>query len=132
VLGVNYRCVNCRFSFSSGWSHHAGGQFLVCTACGGHYVLGGGRSCWGAKSGEHLQLLAGGEEDLIPTGVSVVVGVPPLDAATKWDGVSLLEFDPVACPGCGALGTLAQLLEDGARCPGCREGIVKRAGTCIY
>jgi hypothetical protein len=104
----------------------------VCTACGEHYVLGGGRSCWGAKSGERLQLLASVEEDIVPTGVSVVVGVPTPDPKSRWNGVSLLKFDPVDCPGCGARGALAQALEVGARCPGCGTGIVKRAGTCIY
>jgi hypothetical protein len=77
-------------------------------------------------------LLAGGEEDLVATGVSAVVGVPAPEPAAKWDGVSLLHFDPLACPGCGARGTLAQSLDEGARCPGSRAGLVKRAGTCIY
>ena len=54
--GEVFRCTSCDFDFSSGWSHHAGGQFLVCRECGTHYVLGGGESCWSARAGEHLQL----------------------------------------------------------------------------
>src|SRR4051812_17366438 len=84
VFGNVYRCTKCRFSFSSGWSHHEGGQLLVCKTCGKHYVLGGGQSCWGAKDGERLQLLAGNEEEQVPTGVSVAVSVTKPDPKKKW------------------------------------------------
>jgi DNA-directed RNA polymerase subunit RPC12/RpoP len=132
VFGKVYQCTKCRFSFSSGWSHHQGGQLLVCKACGKHYVLGGGISCWGAKDGECLQLLTGNEEDQVPTGVNVAVNVPKPDPTKKWDGVSLLAFADILCPSCGGKNPLVQSLEEGSPCPACGTGLVKKDGTCIY
>lgn len=132
MFGNVYRCTKCRFSFSSGWSHHEGGQLLVCRACGTHYVLGGGKSCWGAKNGERLQLLAGNEEEQLPTGASALVSVPKPHLAKKWDGVSLLQFDDIPCPGCGGKNVLVQSLEEQSPCPACGTGVVEKEGTCIY
>ncbi len=133
MFGNEFRCTHCQFEFSSGWSHHAGGQLLVCKVCGKHYVLGGGQSCWGAKNGEQLQLFAANEEgDRVPTGVIVVVSVPRPDPAEKWDGVSLLQFDDIPCPGCGGRNVLVQSLEEESPCPACGKGVVKKEGTCIY
>jgi hypothetical protein len=132
MFGNEYRCTKCRFSFSSGWSHHEGGQLLVCKACGKRYVLGGGQSCWGAKNGECLQLLTGNEEEQVPTGVSAVVSVPKPDPAKQWDGVSLLQFEDIPCPGCGGTNFLVQSLEEQSPCPACGTGVVKKDGTCIY
>jgi ribosomal protein S27E/DNA-directed RNA polymerase subunit RPC12/RpoP len=132
VFGNVYRCTKCRFSFSSGWSHHEGGQLLVCTACSKHYVLGGGQSCWGAKNGECLQLLTGNKEGQVPTGVNVVVNVSKPDSAKKWDGVFLLQFEDIPCPGCGGRNVIVQSLEEESPCPACGRGVVKKDGTCIY
>jgi hypothetical protein len=132
VFGNEYRCTKCRFEFSSGWSHHAGGQLLVCKACAKHYVLGGGQSCWGAKDGEWLQLLTGNDNDQDSTGVRVAVSVPKPDDMNKWDGVFLLEFEDIPCPSCGGKNALVQTLEEESPCPACRTGLVKKEGTCIY
>ena len=132
MFGNSYRCTKCRFSFSSGWSHHEGGQLLVCKDCGKHYVLGNGQSCWGAKDGERLQLLIGNEEGQVPIGVSATVHVPKPDPTKKWDGVSLLHFEDMPCPSCGGENTLVQSLEEESPCPACKIGSVKKDGTCIY
>jgi hypothetical protein len=132
MFGNVFRCTNCPFEFCSGWSHHASGQFLVCKACGRHFVLSGGQSCWGAISGELLQLSAATEEGDSPTGVIVKVSVPKLDAAEEWNGVSVLQFDDVPCPNCGGTDVLVQSLDDESPCPACRTGLVKEEGTCIY
>ena len=132
MFGNVYRCSKCRVSFSSGWSHHEGGQLLVCKACAEHYVLGGGQSCWGAKNGERLQLLSGNEEEQTPTGFSVVVSVARPDPGKRWDGVALLVFDDLPCPNCQRVNVLVQELEEGSPCPSCGAGVVKAEGTCIY
>jgi hypothetical protein len=75
-----------------GWSHHEGGQLLVCKACGMLYVLGGGQSRWGAKNGERLQLWSGNEEEQIPTGMSAMVTVPRPDP-TKKSSIQRFHFD---------------------------------------
>lgn len=132
MFGNDYECSNCRFSFSSGWSHHAGGQFLICKACGTHYLLGNGQSCWGVKDGERLQLLMGCEDKHVPTGLTAVVRRPKPEASTQRDGVSLLQFDDIPCPNCGGNNVLVQSLEVESACPACGTGFVKMAGTCIY
>ena len=132
MFGNVYQCSKCRFSFSSGWSHHEGGQLLVCNSCGEHYVLGGGRSCWGAQNGERLQLLTDHEERQVPTGESAVVTVPKPDPTKQWDGVSRLQFDDLPCQRCGGKNTLVQALDEQSSCPACGTGLVKKEGTCIY
>lgn len=132
MFGNVYRCTKCPFSFSSGWSHHEGGQLLICSSCAKHYVLGGGQSCWGAKDGERLQLLTDNEDDQVPTGVSVAVSVREPDPAKEWDGVYSLQFEDIPCLGCGGNNVLVKALEEGSPCPACGSGLVKKEGKCIY
>jgi Zn finger protein HypA/HybF involved in hydrogenase expression len=131
MFGRVYRCSNCPFDFSTGWSHHAGGQLLICPVCGEHYILGAGRSYWGAKDGEQLQLLRGTENKDIPTGVSVTVENVRPGEDEEWDGVSFLRFEDIRCTAC-AESALVQDLSEGASCPSCHTGVIRTEGTCIY
>jgi hypothetical protein len=76
--------------------------------------------------------LTGNEEEQVPTGVSVVVSVRKPDPVEKWDGVSLLQFEDIPCPGCGGRNVLVQSLEEESPCPDCGTGVVNKDGTCIY
>ena len=131
MFGRNYGCSNCPFDFSTGWSHHAGGQFLICPACGEQYILGAGQSCWGAKDGETLQLLHGTENKDTPTGVTVTVENIQPGEQEDWEGGSFLRFADLRCTVC-LEGVLVQDLSEGSPCPLCRTGTVRAAGTCIY
>jgi len=131
MLGRVYRCSNCPFDFSTGWSHHAGGQLLVCPVCGEHYILSAGQSCWGAKDGEQLQLMRSTEYKDIATGVSVTVENVRPSEQEDWDGVSFLRFEDIRCAACEG-SVLVQDLSEGVICPLCRTGTIRAQGTCIY
>ena len=130
VFGHTYRCTRCEFVFCSGWSHHEGGQLLVGRACAAHFVLGGGKSCWGTEDGELLQLLAE-HGDGPATGIQVRVRDAEPSPDEQWDGVSRLVFDDVPCPRCGRA-ALTQSLKLGEECPECHVGRIEGGGTCIY
>jgi hypothetical protein len=132
MFGRVYRCTSCDFDFSSGWSHHAGGQLLVCCDCGTHFVLGGGRSCWGARTGEDLQLFQRDGERDIPIGMRVVIRVRAVPGGESWDGISYLDLPDLACPHCDRPGALVQSLQEHQPCPACHRGTVVVAGSCIY
>ncbi len=132
MFGNVYHCTKCKFSFLSGWSHHEGGQFLVCAACGTRYILGGGQSCWGAQNGERLQLFTRAKEDDVPTGITVVVSQLRGDSAEDWDGVSMLQFDDIPCPSCRGSNILTQSPEEDTPCPASGTGVLKKEGRCIY
>jgi uncharacterized protein YbaR (Trm112 family) len=134
VHGKVFRCTSCDFDFSSGWSHHAGGQFLVCRECGTLYVLGGGDSCWRARTGEHLELrfLPGEAEGDVATGPRVMVRVRAVPDGQEWDGVSYLDLPELACPRCNRPDALVQSLEEDLPCPACHRGTTVVLGTCIY
>lgn len=134
VHGKVFGCTSCDFDFSSGWSHHAGGQFLVCRECGTHYVLGGGESCWSARAGEHLQLqfLPCDAEGDVATGTQVTVRVRAVPDDEEWDGVSYLDFPELSCPRCNRADALVQSLEVNQPCPACHRGTIVVSGTCIY
>lgn len=141
MFGRVYRCsrssrswwqwFRCNFDFSSGWSHHDGGQSLVCRACATHFVLGGGQSCWGPERGERLQLFVG-RGNRSPTGNHVVVDFAISKMVEQEDGVWVLVFDDIPCPKCGKAGVLTQSLRAGERCPKCRSGHIRDEGKCIY
>src|SRR5262249_42887789 len=111
--------------------HHAGGQLLVCPACGERYILGAGQSCWGVKDGEQLQLLRGTENKDVPSGIRVTVENVRPAPREDWDGVSFLRFEDVRCPACGE-SIVVQDLSEGVPCPLCRTGTIRALGTCIY
>jgi hypothetical protein len=124
MFGHIYRCSKCPFSFNSGWSHHEGGQLLICKACGQDYVLGRGQSCWGTKEGERLQLMTRNEETRTPTGINTVVKVVQPEPGNKSDGVSVLQLDKIPCPKCKCENSLVQTLEQQSPCPICKTGVV--------
>jgi hypothetical protein len=132
MLGNVFRCSSCDFELSSGWSHHAGGQLLVCRDCGEHYVLGDGQSCWGVRPGEQLHLLKAEGEEVVRAGVSVPAQVRPVPARETWDGVTYLDFPDLPCPRCGGPDALVQTLEEWQPCPACTRGAIVNAGSCIY
>jgi hypothetical protein len=106
----------------------------VCDGCGTRYVLGGGESCWSARTGEPLQLqfLPRDAEGDVATGTRVMVCVRAIPDDEDWDGVSYLDFPELACPRCTRSGVLVQLLEESQPCPACHRGIIVDSGTCIY
>jgi len=131
MLGRTYHCSNCEFDHQSGWSHHAGGQFLSCQTCGSSFVLRG-ESPWAPREGEilHLQQL---DDVAQRTTISRRVRIEmPNTADGDWDGVLVLQFEPIDCPCCLAIGSLVQSYEDGAQCPKCREARMFDTGSCIY
>ena len=132
MLGKIYHCSMCDFEFNSGWSHHAGGQFVFCVDCGADFVLGGGRSNWGVIDGEMLNLLKSGGEEMGPTGIATAVRNRKPAPHEEWDGVSFVEYDEMICPACDAIGAIEQRLSSGARCPKCHDGKIEMAGWCIY
>lgn len=131
MFGRVYHCNQCDFEFASGWSHHEGGQLLVCRACAAHFVLGGGESCWGAGDDEVLQLFAE-HGDGSPTGIRLRIRDAEPSPGETWEGVSRLAFDDVACPACGRAASLTQSLGAGEECPGCHAGQIEDRGRCIY
>lgn len=132
MLGHNFKCDRCDFEFCSGWSHRAGGQLLVCPSCGSQYILGGGQSEWGPCEGETLRLFTGGLHAVIPTDISTAIHILPAPDDEEWDGVVRLDVDGLCCPQCSARETLTQEFDKDQRCPACREGKIKRHGSCIY
>ena len=135
MFGITYHCDQCDFEFCSGWSHHASGQFMVCSNCGCDYVLAGGESCWGTHAGERLQLFAIDGENDVPTGCFTTVREKSMDElanAQAADGVSRLELDPLQCPNCKMTNTMLQWFNNGDQCPRCRAGHIRQRGSCIY
>lgn len=132
MFGEVFHCTECEFNFCSGWSHHTGGQHLVCQFCGDLFSLGGGESCWGAKPGELLQLFALVGEDDVPVGVTVEAKLRKTAPGEKWDGIAYLEVPELACPHCKHTNGLVQTLPSSLQCPKCKSGTVVGGGSCIY
>ena len=130
-MGKQYRCTKCDLEFCSGWSHHAGGQFLICCDCGSDFVLGGGASSFGAVENESLQLFHFEPRSLIPN-LTVVVKSDVTNVADDWDGLCQLKFDDFPCPNCNRSNSIAQSLDGITECPKCRDGHVVPDGSCIY
>ena len=130
MLGYSFGCNNCDFEFCSGWSHHVGGQFLVCSKCATQYILGGGSSCWGPRDGETLELLGQTSAGVGPTGIRAIAHTSKTDCA--WNGVVKLRLDAVECPTCHSLNSLVQSFEKNAPCPSCKSGTINKDGSCIY
>ena len=132
MMGHNYKCDQCDFEFCSGWSHHAGGQFLVCPSCAAQYILGDGQSEWGPRDGETLRLLELGLEIDEPTEVTTAIHVLPMASDEDWDGVVRLEVGNLFCPKCDEHEKLIQEFDEDQSCPACHKGKVERRGSCIY
>ena len=132
MMGHNYKCSRCDFEFCSGWSHHAGGQFLVCPSCAAQYILGDGKSEWGPREAEALQLIELGLEADHPTGMATVIHIRPMPDGREWDGVVRLLIDDLRCPKCAAHDKLLQEFGELATCPKCHAGKIERHGSCIY
>ena len=131
MLGREYHCSDCDFEFLSGWSHHVGGQFLVCRTCARCFVLGGGTSCWGPTDGEYLRLVGEDGKQPVSGGPVRVSTIRPSGGETD-DGISRLGFGPVRCPTCGSDDAITQTLEAGDWCPKCRHGHIEDGSTCVY
>ncbi len=129
MMGKHYTCSACNFDFASGWSHHAGGQFIACSKCGAQFVLGNGESQWGAKDNETLSLRRLLTDEHIDT--AVVVKNATIADDEEWDGVSFLQFNEFTCPDCNAAG-IVQAFDDDSLCPACKNGRINQGGSCIY
>ena len=139
MFGEVFTCPSCEFEFCTGWSHHAGGQFLICRECATRYLAGEGVSPWGAKCGAQLKLLRyvyvkrrrGWEYQ--DTGIVLTVGERNLSEEASvflyFDGENLSHL---SCPACSKAGSLVGTLNVGDRCPRCRAGIFGEPDTCIY
>ena len=131
MFGEEFRCTKCDFEFCSGWSHHTGGQHLVCRHCGEQFFLGGGESRWQPRSGELLQLFPQNGEGSIPVGSKIEVRLPDAAPGEK-DGVAYLEIPALKCPRCNNTDALVQRLQENILCPTCNLGTIIRCGSCIY
>lgn len=107
MMGHGYECTGCDFEFCSGWSHHAGGQLLVCPSCATHYVLGDGASVWDPREGEILQLIDCDADDNKRTGTTCMVHMQPQADNEEWDGVFACSLR-LRCPRCAAHERLIQ------------------------
>lgn len=132
MMGHNYECDSCDFEFCSGWSHHAGGQFLVCPSCASQYILGDGQSEWGPRDGEKLRLIELCVDTYQPTQMSSVIHILPRADEEEWDGVVRLDVGDLRCPKCEPHEKLIQEFNENAECPQCHDGKIERHGSCIY
>ena len=123
MFGEVFHCSACDFEFTSGWSHHAGGQFLVCRDCGTHFLAGGGSSCWGPQPDERLQLFQYRYVKRLKRSVLEPTAVFRLPSD---------PLEPLACPACHHRGRLTDILVAGESCPGCHAGVIEHRGGCIY
>ena len=132
MMGNTYGCGNCEFEFCSGWSHHAGGQFLVCPSCASQYILGHGQSEWGPSEGETLRLVELGVDLDYPTAIASVIHILPMVDNEEWDGVVRLDVGDLRCPKCEEHEKLIQEFNELAGCPQCHVGKIELQGSCIY
>lgn len=132
MFGHVYRCDRCPFDFSSGWSHHVGGQLLCCPQCGGDFTLGKGQKAWEPVSGEMLELIQRTDQGRVPTGITREIQPSSKDLDDESAGFYHLEFEPIVCPACDANTVLVQELAEGMPCPSCQAGIISTDGSCIY
>mgnify|MGYP007046955198 CR=1 FL=1 len=132
MMGHSYSCDRCDFEFCSGWSHHAGGLFVVCPSCAAQFTLGDGQSEWGPREGETLRLMALGPDGEEPTEIRAVIHILPRENDEEWDLVVRLNFGNVPCPQCDTDEKLIQEFDAGQSCPQCHEGKIERTGSCIY
>jgi len=131
MQGNEYACSDCDFEFCSGWSHHAGGQFIVCRCCGTKFILGGGNSCWGSQVDETLQVIrCDGSNQFLGIEVRVMNKsfMDPDDEAL----VPYLRFDDIPCPDCKENNEIVQKFNPDDPCPRCPTGKINITGTCIY
>ena len=124
MFGEVFNCSVCDFQFNTGWSHHVGGQFLICRDCVTRFVIGGGSSCWGPVPGERLQLFQECYKKrpkkrniLVPTGIFLLPSDP---------------LEPLACPACHRVGSMTTKLMAGECCPKCRKAAIVSGGECEY
>jgi hypothetical protein len=132
MFGNTFKCSDCDFEWCSGWSHHAGGQFLICRTCGTQILAGGGASCWRPKAGEQLQLFCWLDDKLQPSGVFVSA---PATVPISEDGVFMFtdSLPDLTCPHCHATKTVTDHLQAGETCPKCKRGSVQKSpGVCTY
>jgi hypothetical protein len=139
MFGQVFTCSACDFEFCSGWSHHAGGQLLVCRNCAAHYLAAEGASIWGPTEGERLQLFRfhyvkrRKRHERRPTGVYLEVATPGSSDAPqgcfRCVGKSLRG---VVCESCGDKGSIVEALHAGDPCPECKTGKINEPSECIY
>src|ERR1041385_9085997 len=126
MFGRNFGCSKCNFEWGTGWSHHVGGQFLICRSCGTPILAGRGTCCWGPKSGERLELFCYLGEEWQPSGIFVTV--PPDGRATEDSMLPDVVREGIACPHCHATSAVTDTLLAGQPCPKCKRGIVEERG----
>src|SRR6185437_737834 len=130
MFGRHFGCSVCDFDWAMGWSHHVGGQFLICRSCGTYILASDGKSCWGAKNGERLRLFCGSADGWQPLEIFITVPKVRLE-----NGISLFGNavdGGIDCPQCGAKGAVTDTLQEGEPCPQCKCGLVEERGSCIY
>jgi len=139
MLGEIFRCSDCTFEFASGWSHHSGGQHLVCRVCGEEFIAKDGASIWGPQAGEELTLYHNRYRKRIKryqlkkTQLTITATDENSDDAPA--GCFYCLTSPllsISCPVCDQLGSIVEKLENGSRCPKCNDGVISLDGDCIY
>jgi hypothetical protein len=130
MFGQNFGCSTCDFEWLSGWSHHIGGQFLLCRSCCTPLLAGGGKSNWSPKPGEQLELFYGLKESWHPSGMFITV--PATGVPANAFQFSVLVQQGIPCPTCHATSAVTDSLKAGEPCPKCKRGFVEERGTCIF
>jgi hypothetical protein len=133
MLGRTFRCSACPFEFGTGWSHHDGGQFVLCRNCLAYFVAQSARTPWHAEDGETLELARLLEEEpwRSPTGTTVIYRT----AGCNHDGIFLglsSSLATIPCPACKHASSLVETLLVGDACPQCKTGEIRDDGICIY
>jgi rubredoxin len=139
MFGESFRCDECGFTFLSGWSHHTGGQHLVCSSCGGDFIAKDGSSVWGSEPGEKLSIYQNVYKKkvknftLVKTNLTIIAtDEHPADAPMGCFYRLTTPLRSLACPACKESGVLVERLKDGCSCPLCKKGRIADGGKIIY
>ena len=134
-FGKLYECNRCKFSFSTGWTHHPPrpGLALVCSECGTEFHALGERSPWGAEDGEILTIYRIGERyEWIPSPLALEAH----EDLREFEGeiYVVIQFRPEAldCPQCSAVAGIRPDLEEEQSCPRCKRGRVRVTAEVEY
>ena len=130
MFGDCFKCSACDFDWGSGWSHHEGGQLLICRSCGTRILAGDGASCWGPTAGEKLQIFYQRKNKWKASGEFITARANRISEDGVFRFTNALK--DITCPKCHAAETVTDDLQTGEVCPQCQRGTVQKSGSCIY